>query len=651
MKAWPKDWPLCVHAEQQNVAAVILLAELHDRPVHICHVARRAEIEIIKAAKNRGIQVTCEVCPHHLFLTRDDASRRMGGNSSRSRVCPTLGSQDDQDALWENMEFIDTVVTDHAPHTLDEKSGENAPPGFPGLETSLALMLTAVNQQRISLEDLVEKMCHNPRRIFRLPEQVDTYIEVNLDEKWTIPDVPKFSKAGWTPFSGFQVVGKVKRVVLRGSNAFLDGEILVPEGFGQDVRSWKLKEGLESLQIPPQVRVRHASNASSLCLASPVPGPAGTLLAPVPKHFPSLLAADPPHHLPDDPRSRASMPYGGGGGGGGGKIPAEELMLLSSIGIPEVAPACSRHNLRFKHVLEVSAFSKEQLHALFQWADVFRSCLSRNIPVDHVLKGKVLANVFYESSTRTSLSFAAAMQRLGGQVISMDPVNSSVQKGESLTDTVRVIGSYADVMVLRHPSPGAATQAAGVSKVPLINAGDGVGEHPTQAFLDIFTIRCEIGTVNGIVVVMVGDLKHGRTVHSLARVLALYEGVQIRYVSPEGLAMPEDVCAFLASRGVPQSYYSSVEEAVVDADVLYVTRVQKERFSSPEEYLAACKDYVINVKTMHRAKKGMAVMHPMPRVFEISEDFDTDPRAAYFRQAEYGLYVRMALLAMVLGKC
>jgi len=206
--------------------------------------------------------------------------------------------------------------------------------------------------------------------------------------------------------------------------------------------------------------------------------------------------------------------------------------------------------------------------------------VTKDKPIDNILKGKVMASIFYEVSTRTSCSFAAAFQRLGGTVIHMDEASSSAKKGESLEDTITVMSGYSDVVVLRHPEPGAVGRAATKSQKPVINAGDGTGEHPTQALLDIFMIREEIGTVNGLSITMVGDLKHGRTVHSLARMLTLYK-ISLRYVCPPGLEMPKSVCDFVSSKGIEQKY-TSLEDALRDTDVLYVTRIQKERFASAE---------------------------------------------------------------------
>jgi aspartate carbamoyltransferase len=226
-----------------------------------------------------------------------------------------------------------------------------------------------------------------------------------------------------------------------------------------------------------------------------------------------------------------------------------------------------------------------------------------------------------------------------------------VSKGESLPDTVRTLECYADVIVLRHPEVGSAAIAAKAARKPVLNAGDGVGEHPTQALLDLFTIFEELGAgvVDGLTVTMLGDLKYGRTVHSLARLLTLFD-VKLNYVSPDILRMPKEVMDEVSAKGIPQTECDSLENCLPETDVLYVTRVQKERFEDPAEYEKVKGAFVVDTQIMKAAKKEMIVMHPLPRVGEISPDFDDDPRAAYFRQMEYGLYVRMALLAMVLGK-
>jgi aspartate carbamoyltransferase len=303
-----------------------------------------------------------------------------------------------------------------------------------------------------------------------------------------------------------------------------------------------------------------------------------------------------------------------------------------------------------KDILSVKQFSRQDLEYIFGVAHEMREMVQRVGSFD-LLKGKILANLFYEPSTRTSSSFTSAMERLGGSLIPINEVHySSVAKGESLPDTVRTLECYADVIVLRHPQIGASELAAKYARKPIINAGDGVGEHPTQALLDLFTIYEELGQPDGLTVTLLGDLKYGRTVHSLARLLSLYK-VEINYVSPDILKIPEEIITEIRDKGIPQAEFSSLEPILPSTDVLYVTRVQKERFEDLKQYEQVKSAYIITPETLLRAKERMVIMHPLPRVGEISIEVDDDPRAAYFRQMEYGLYVRMALLAMVLGKC
>ena len=302
-----------------------------------------------------------------------------------------------------------------------------------------------------------------------------------------------------------------------------------------------------------------------------------------------------------------------------------------------------------KDILSVKQFTRSDLEYIFGVAHEMQEMVARVGTFD-LLKGKILANLFYEPSTRTSSSFTSAMERLGGSVIPINEVRySSVSKGESLPDTVRTLECYADVIVLRHPEVGASALAAKYARKPIINAGDGIGEHPTQALLDLFTIVEELGHVDGLTVTMLGDLKYGRTVHSLARLLSLFD-VKLNYVSPEILRMPGEIIEELDEKGIQQKEYSKLEPALPETDVLYVTRVQKERFDDLSAYESVKGGYIVTPEIMTQAKDRMIVMHPLPRVGEISMEFDDDPRAAYFRQMEYGLYVRMALLAMVLGK-
>ncbi|KAG5187938.1 aspartate carbamoyltransferase [Tribonema minus] len=302
-----------------------------------------------------------------------------------------------------------------------------------------------------------------------------------------------------------------------------------------------------------------------------------------------------------------------------------------------------------KCIISVKQFGLESLAKLFEVADEMKK-LVKESGGDQRLQGRLLATLFFENSTRTCCSLQAAMLRLGGSVVSVNETTSSVKKGETLQDTIACLCSYCDVVALRHPQQGAAVQAVTATRRPLINAGDGVGEHPTQAILDVYTMVSELGGVEGKVITLVGDLKNGRTVHSLARLLALY-ACELHFVAPPALRMPEDVVRDVTARGRATVTQSDAFDAVLPrADVLYVTRVQKERFEDAAEYEALRLVYRVTPEVLARAKRDMVLMHPLPRVGEIAEDCDDDPRAAYVRQMENGMVVRMALLALLLGK-
>lgn len=307
-------------------------------------------------------------------------------------------------------------------------------------------------------------------------------------------------------------------------------------------------------------------------------------------------------------------------------------------------------DLAGQDILSVSQFGPDRLEYLFDLARQMRQIVENQGGTD-ILNGRVLACLFYEPSTRTSSSFISAMERLGGSVI---PITqgvqfSSVSKGETLPDTIRTLEQYSDIIVLRHPEIGSAKVAADFAHIPVINAGDGPGEHPTQALLDLFTIREELGRIDGLKIAMVGDLRFGRTVHSLTKLLLHYD-VSLRFVSPEILRLPLKIMNEVidAKMKVRETY--DVADVIENADVLYVTRVQKERFSDLEQYESVKGHYVITPELMAQAKEKMVVMHPLPRVGEIHSTVDNDPRAAYFRQVRNGMFIRMALLASVLGK-
>ncbi|CAB9511496.1 Aspartate carbamoyltransferase [Seminavis robusta] len=309
-------------------------------------------------------------------------------------------------------------------------------------------------------------------------------------------------------------------------------------------------------------------------------------------------------------------------------------------------------------LLSVTQITPAGLQLLFDVSQGMRQIV-RTQGGDDRLQHRLLGTVFYEASTRTSCSFQAAVMRLGGKFIHVDGQgNSSAnKKGESLEDTIRCLECYTDATVLRHPVHGSVGRVIQMATKPVLNAGDGVGEHPTQALLDVFTIRDELKITNNdkpkLTVVLLGDLKHGRTVHSLAKLLAqsqMTAQLTLQYCSPPGLEMPQTVQDFVAKYdNVTQQYVTNLAEVVATADVLYVTRIQRERFASDDAYEQVKGSYVVNNEIMSQAKSSMIVLHPLPRVDEIATEVDADPRAAYFRQMENGMFVRMALLALVLG--
>jgi len=305
---------------------------------------------------------------------------------------------------------------------------------------------------------------------------------------------------------------------------------------------------------------------------------------------------------------------------------------------------------KLKHVISARQFDDpEFLLGLFESAnrmerdDVFRALTGP-------LRGRILATLFFEPSTRTRFSFEAAMQKLGGGVLTAENArtNSSATKGESISDTVRVVSAYANVIAIRHYEEGAAEAASKISPVPIINAGDGSGEHPTQALADIYTIKKELGWLNGLRVALVGDLLYGRTIHSLLPMLSLYPGLTIDLISPSELRLPLRYREYLAEKGIPFHEGEKLEGVIEQADVAYITRVQRERFASQEDYDAVKDVYVIDAEMANRMKPEAIIMHALPRVNEISPDVDSNARAAYFRQAKNGLYIRMALLKYLL---
>jgi aspartate carbamoyltransferase catalytic subunit len=306
-------------------------------------------------------------------------------------------------------------------------------------------------------------------------------------------------------------------------------------------------------------------------------------------------------------------------------------------------------DLKGKDILDGAQFSRDDLEHIMAVADSFRQQLQDKPSLD-LLKGYVLAALFFEPSTRTRLSFETAMHRLGGSVVGFSSAEStSTAKGETLADTIRTVDQYADLIAMRHPQIGSAKEAAAVAKAPVLNGGDGAGQHPTQAVLDLYTVKHERGQVDGTTIVLCGDLKNGRTVHAGVELYKHYK-CQLIMVAPDQLKMPADIVARLRSLGVAVEETPNLEAALAKADVLYMTRIQKERFADVAEYERLKGSYILNREMVERLRPGVTILHPLPRVNEITPDVDSLANAAYFRQVGNGVFIRMALMALIMGK-
>ena len=305
-------------------------------------------------------------------------------------------------------------------------------------------------------------------------------------------------------------------------------------------------------------------------------------------------------------------------------------------------------NLKGRDLVSIRDLTREEIFYILEKAEKMIP-FAKGEKKTKALEGKILATLFFEPSTRTKLSFETAMHRLGGNVIGFsEPAMTSIKKGETLADTIRMVDSYSDIIVIRHSLEGAARLAAEFAESPVINAGDGAGRHPTQCLLDLFTILREKGRIEGLKIALVGDLKYGRTVHSLAYALALL-GAELIFISPETLKMPKEIVRDCQELGAEPKSFTNLERAIKDVDVIYVTRIQKERFPDPTEYNRVVGSYRIDIDLLKHAKEGVIVMHPLPRVNEIDPEVDKTKHALYFKQAFYGIPVRMALLSLLLG--
>lgn len=455
----------------------------------------------------------------------------------------------------------------------------------------MAALSASVSQGLLTRESIVEKLCVKPRAIFGLPQPLPkTSVEV-------------------------AVTRGVERVVLDGSIIALEGKLVKDLSVkGRDLL-------LEDYHVEPL----------GLSRGTPMPTP----IDPNESAIADRSFVEPPPSPSVGRQHRQS-------------ITGERPMQREAITKAMLKDLLRRNPFLRKSVVSVHQFSRKNLHELFDLAQEMRLAVERHGGVD-LLNGRVLATMFYEPSTRTQGSFDVAMQRLGGRVMSVSVANSSVKKGETLQDTLRTLSSYCDGIVLRHPDADSIRTATRFLNVPVINGGNGPEEHPTQAFLDLFTMREEMGSVNGLTITFMGDLKYGRTVHSLVQLLGYYN-IRIQLVSPKELALPAEFRQQMQQQGkLKVESEELTDEILADTDVLYCTRVQKERFSSESEYERHANVYRVDNSVLAKCKNHMCIMHPLPRNAEIAEEVDFDHRAAYFRQMRYGLYVRMALLLMVIG--
>jgi carbamoyl-phosphate synthase/aspartate carbamoyltransferase len=658
-KNWPKHLPIITNAENHGFKSLLLLASLFDRSIHISGVKKPEDLFLIKLSKERGLNVTCDVSVFDLFPLPSPA---LDSCSSQSEI--------DRFKLWDNLDLIDCFSVGRIPNIFDKPISEDSSIQLSYL-LALPLLLTAVGSTRLTIQDILTKFSVNPRRILGLSEHPETFIELHVNRTMLLSqnanEISAEVASKINEYYGAKSGNAVHRVVYSGTTVYLDGKQANKNSqiLGHDLsrKLFSTSSGPSKKEIITQtprisdIAAEHAPIASAnRRMSTDLPIPRLNLS----EKAQGLAEPSSAFDVPADIRLSSNNARL--------EIDAQFPSIQSSYGLsagyvdearnsflPSILERFGGANPFYgQSVISVKQLSKSHLYLLFAVASELRTVVERfgMIPI---LTGKVMASVFYEPSSRTSASFQTAMMRLGGQVFSIDSKSSSVTKGETLSDTIRAFSSYSDCVVLRHPDVGAAKSVAKLSHVPILNAGDGAGEHPTQAMLDAFTIREELGTVNGLVITMVGDLKNGRTVHSLAKILCLFNNITINYIAPnEDLQMPDhlidEINALAGSRNIRQFKHFSLNPNILAiTDVLYVTRIQKERFSSLEEYdRIASSSFVIDNSVLKICKKKMIVMHPLPRLDELSVEIDTDNRSAYFRQMRYGMFVRMALLSLIM---
>lgn len=638
--SWPSYKPIVTDAKTSDLGLILLYANLHNRKIHVTSVTTKEDITLISLSKEKGFPVTCDVSIYALFLTRHDHP-----------TCSTLPTEKDQAALWANMDAIDILSIGVLPYQIATTMSEKVPADV-GIQEALPLLFSAVADGRLTVDDVIVKLHDNPIKIFDIHDQDGSTVEIEfdraIDERELTPSLL---------LKGVPRRAAVQRVTFKNQVAVLENDFQQSAPNGRDMSS-HLPPELQTAQLSQykvkSPKIQAQREVTSLRKQSLIDSNARFPPRTSVSHSP-----DPYSRIPSSPI--IERPTTMRGHRGSTSIPSTQEPAVAKddyesaplITAPRILSTSALDHLssspfRGRHIITVNEFSKQDLHLLFAVASDMRIAVQRQGTLS-ILSSRVICTAFFEPSTRTSVSFDAAMQRLGGRVCPMPQINSS-SKGESLQDTIRTLASYGDAIVLRHPDNNSADIAAKHSPVPIFNAGNGTREHPTQAFLDLFTIREELGTANGLNITFVGDLKYGRTVHSLCQLLAHYPTTSIQLVAPDSLSLPAHIRQNLLASGQLTAESSTLDPAILaNSDVIYCTRVQKERFPSVEAYESVKDSFRVDSAVLRHCKKSAIVMHPLPRNLEVHEEVDGDSRAAYFRQMRYGLFCRMALLALVLA--
>eukprot|EP00727_Mastigamoeba_balamuthi_P006360 m51a1_g2344 cad protein, putative (2177) ;mRNA; f:563303-570346 len=617
LAAWPEWSPVVVRhdsGDARSLSAVLLAAHLADRRVHISAVSTAEELAVVRASKQRGIKVTCSAAVHSLAFCDEDVAEVGAG---ASRLQPPLARRRDKDALWAGLDVIDCF-----------SAGSLSP------EAALSLVCAALRSRKLTTEQVVERLS---TKIMSIPEQPESTVEIDLDEEWSIP-----SGALAVPLAGRKLNGRVLKVTLRGATVYSDGRLTSTQA-GKNIAGFRAGAPVvaPAKSSTPASPSGHSSPARALSR-----NPSVADLSTIGQYKMQVIR--------DEPSGASTSASASAGASAGDLRESKSLPVLMQSGLVR-REAESTKFAKGRSVLSLRGLERQDLHFLWALAEDMRMLLRRSggAALD-MLRGRVMSLVLYSRSTRTAASFHAAMTKLGGSVMTLDRAADNAAAAaddETVEDAVRTVSNFSDVVVLRHPREGTVEAAARASSAPVLSAGSGpVGAaHPTQALVDVFTIRERFGTVNDINVTIVGDLANATAAHSLAQLLSLYR-VRMRYVSPPTHRMPRAVFDEVAGRGVEQTEATELAPALEKTDVLYVTRILRRNFASEGEWRAAKRAYRVTLELLSRGKEGMIVMHPQSRADETDPDVDLDPCDVRRVQSENSLYVCMALIAVVLGK-